>query len=137
MTRRSAALSSRSAHPEEPKPARRQGARHAARHHVQLAPRRSTGRDRHRIRTALTSVPALEIEDFDLDFVPAYEPDDFRAVINRIDVDLREDPARTKEALQALAEDVARAFQPVVGHDRKVKVVIQPYDAGKSGWVSR
>jgi hypothetical protein len=43
---------------------------------------------------------------------------------------------RTKDALQDLAERVVRAFQSVVGQDRKVKVVIRPYDVGKAGWVS-
>jgi hypothetical protein len=40
------------------------------------------------------------------------------------------------EALQDLAERVARAFQSVVGQDRSVKVVITRYDFGKSRWVS-
>jgi len=31
---------------------------------------------------------------------------------------------------------VARAFQSVVGEERKVKVVIRPYDVEKAGWVS-
>ena len=49
---------------------------------------------------------------------------------------LWEHPERTKEALQELATRVAKAFQATVGADRKVKVVIRPYDVGKSGWVS-
>jgi hypothetical protein len=42
----------------------------------------------------------------------------------------------TKAALQDLAERVAVAFQSVVGQERKVKVVIRPYDPEQSGWVS-
>lgn len=30
----------------------------------------------------------------------------------------------------------ARAFQRVAGADRRVKVVIRPYEVGTSGWVS-
>jgi len=42
-----------------------------------------------------------------------------------------------KEALQELATRVATAFHAVAGEDRRVKVVIRPYDVGTSGWVSR
>jgi len=35
-----------------------------------------------------------------------------------------------------LAASVAGAFQSVVGQERKVKVVVRPYDVEKSGWVS-
>ncbi len=88
------------------------------------------------VRHALTSQPALEIHDYEVDFVPVYEPDDFRTTVARIDVDLWEHPARTKDALQDLAARVAGAFRSVVGQERKVKVVIRPYDVEKSGWVS-
>jgi hypothetical protein len=88
------------------------------------------------VRHALASQPALEINDYEVDLVPVYEPDDFRTTVARIDVDLWEHPARTKDALQDLAARVARAFQSVVGQERKVKVVIRPYDVKKSGWVS-
>lgn len=88
------------------------------------------------VRLALTSRPALEINDHEIDLVPVYEPDDFRTTVARIDVDLWEHPARTKEALQHLATEVAHAFRSVVGTDRKVKVVIRPYDVQRSGWVS-
>jgi hypothetical protein len=88
------------------------------------------------VRHALTSEPTLEINDSEIDLVPVYEPDDFRTVVTRIDVDLWEHPARSKDALQNLAAEVASAFQSVVGQERKVKVVIRPYDVGKSGWVS-
>jgi hypothetical protein len=44
---------------------------------------------------------------------------------------------RTKEALQELATRLAKAFQTVAGQDRRVKVVIRPYDVERSGWVSR
>jgi len=56
--------------------------------------------------------------------------------VTRINVDLWERPERTKEALQELATRLARAFQSVTGQDRKVKVVIRPYDVERSGWVS-
>ncbi len=88
------------------------------------------------VRHALTSEPALEVNDYDVDLVPVYEPDGFRTTVSRIDIDLWEHPARTKDALQDLAVRVARAFRSVVGEERKVKVVIRPYDVGKSGWVS-
>ena len=44
--------------------------------------------------------------------------------------------ARTKDALQDLATRIATAFQSLVGQDRRVKVVIKPYDVETSGWVS-
>jgi hypothetical protein len=56
--------------------------------------------------------------------------------VARINVDLWERPARTKEALQELATRVASAFQAATGRERKVKVVIRPYDVEASGWVS-
>ena len=84
----------------------------------------------------MTSIPALEIDDHEVDLVPVCEPDGFRATVARIDVDLWEGPARTKDALQDLAASVARAFHSVVGQERKVKVVIRPYDIEQSGWVS-
>ena len=88
------------------------------------------------VRHALTSQASLEIRDHEVDVVPVYEPDDFRTIVTRIDVDLWEHPARIKDALQDLAARVARAFRSVVGEERKVKVVIRPYDVEKSGWVS-
>ena len=45
-------------------------------------------------------------------------------------------PARTNDALQDPATRIATAFRSVVGEDRRVKVVIRPYDVEKSGWVS-
>jgi hypothetical protein len=88
------------------------------------------------VRHALASIPALEIHDHEVDVVPICEPVGFRATLTRIDVDLWERRARTKDALQDLAARVAGAFQSVVGEERKVKVVIRPYDVEKSGWVS-
>ena len=88
------------------------------------------------IRDALTSMPALEIHDHEVDLVPVLEPDGFRAAVARIDVDLWEHPERTRDALQELATSVAHAFRSVVGQSRSVKVVIRPYDVGRSGWVS-
>jgi hypothetical protein len=88
------------------------------------------------IRHALTSMPALEINDHEVDLVPVLEPDGFRAAVARIDVDLWEHPERTKDALQELATRVAHPFRSVTDENRSVKVVIRPYDVGKSGWVS-
>ena len=48
----------------------------------------------------------------------------------------RAETERTKEALQELATRLARAFQATAGADRRVKVVIRPYDVERSGWVS-
>jgi hypothetical protein len=87
-------------------------------------------------RQAMVSIPALEINDYEVDLVPICEPDGFRTSVTRINVDLWERRARTKDALQDLGARVARAFQSVVGQERKVKVVIRPYDVEKSGWVS-
>src|SRR5712691_487336 len=55
----------------------------------------------------------------------------------RINEDLWEGSHRTKAALQELAARAATAFQRVTGSDRKVKVVIRPYDVEGAGWVSR
>ncbi|WP_433142565.1 hypothetical protein ACQPZ8_46570 [Actinomadura nitritigenes] len=88
------------------------------------------------VRRALTSMPELQINDHEIDLVPVLAPDSFDALTARINVDLWEHEARTKEALQELATRVARAFQAVAGTDRKVKAVIRPYDVGRSGWVS-
>jgi hypothetical protein len=88
------------------------------------------------VRQAMVSIPALEINDYEVDLVPICEPDGFRTSVTRINVDLWERRARTKDALQDLAARVARAFQSDVGQERKVKVVIRPYDVEKSGWVS-
>ena len=88
------------------------------------------------IRQALTSMPPLEINENEVDLVPSFKPDGFHGTVTRINVDLWERKARTKEALQELATRVAEAFQRVAGPDRKVKVVIRPYDLDKSGWVS-
>jgi hypothetical protein len=35
-----------------------------------------------------------------------------------------------------LATRLAKAFRAVAGEDRRVKVVIRPYDVERSGWVS-
>ena len=88
------------------------------------------------VRQALTSMPELGINDFEVDLVPVLAPDGFHGTVTRINVDLWERPVRTKAALQELATRVASAFQAVTGRDRKVKVVIRPYDVEASGWVS-
>jgi ribosome-binding factor A len=88
------------------------------------------------LRTAIKSMPALEIRDDEVDFVPVCAPEGFSPTVARIYVDPWEGPARTKDALQDLATKMATAFRSVVGRDRRVKVVIRPYDVEKSGWVS-
>ena len=87
-------------------------------------------------RRALTSMPELAINDWEINLVPVLMPDGFDGEVTRINVDLWERPERTKEALQELAMRLAKAFQSVAGADRKVKVVIRPYDVERSGWVS-
>jgi hypothetical protein len=89
------------------------------------------------VRHALTSMPELGINDHEIDLVPVLAPDSFHGATTRINVDLWERDERTKEALQQLAGRVAEAFQAVTDTSRKVKVVIRPYDVGRSGWVSR
>jgi hypothetical protein len=96
----------------------------------------SNGGDGIVVRDAIKSMPALQIRDEEVDFVPVLAPEGFRATVTRIHVDPWEGPARSKDALQDLAAKMATAFQSVVGRDRKVKVVIRPYDVEKSGWVS-
>ena len=91
---------------------------------------------REAIRNAIKGMPDLEIHDDEVDFVPVSAPDGFRATVARINMDPWEGPARTKDALQDLATRMARAFPSVLGQDRRVKVVIKPYDVEKSGWVS-
>jgi hypothetical protein len=88
------------------------------------------------VRSALASLPVLEIKDHEVDVIPLVKPDGSRVSVTRINVDLWEHPARTKAALQELATRVAKAFQAVCGADRKVKVVLRPYDVEKSGWVA-
>ena len=88
------------------------------------------------IRLALTSMPELKINDFEVDLVPVIAAPGFDGTVTRINVELWEQPYRTTEALQELATRVAKAFKEVVGSDRKVKVVIKPYDGQAAGWVS-
>jgi hypothetical protein len=88
------------------------------------------------VRQALTSMPELGINDFEVDLVPVFKPEGFHGTVTRINVELWVKPARTKPALQELATRVAKAFQGVAGTERKVKVVIKPYDVESSGWVS-
>jgi len=88
------------------------------------------------ITRSLTSMPELAIKDREINVVPVLKPDGFDGEVTRINVDLWERAGRTKEALQELATRVANAFQTVAGEDRRVKVVIRPYDVDRSGWVS-
>ena len=87
-------------------------------------------------RRVLTSMPELAINDYEIDLVPVLGPAGFDGEVTRINVDLWERPERTKAALQELAMRLAKAFQTVAGEERKVKVVIRPYDVERSGWVS-
>jgi hypothetical protein len=87
-------------------------------------------------RRALTSMPELAINECEIDLVPVLSPDDLVGEVTRINVDLWERTERTKGALQELATRLARAFQTTAGADRRVKVVIRPYDVERSGWVS-
>ncbi len=88
------------------------------------------------IARTLTSMPELAINDWEINVVPVLMPDGFDGEVTRINVDLWERAERTKEALQELATRVAEGFQTVAGEDRRVKVVIRPYDVERSGWVS-
>jgi phenylpyruvate tautomerase PptA (4-oxalocrotonate tautomerase family) len=88
------------------------------------------------ITLSLTSMPELAINDWEVNVVPVLRPDGFDSEVTRINVDLWERAERTKEALQELATRVAKAFQAVAGEDRRVKVVIRPYDVETSGCVS-
>ena len=88
------------------------------------------------VREALVSMPALKINAHEVDLVPVFKPDGFHGTVTRINVDLWERAERTKDALQELAARVARAFKDIAGQDRKVTVVIRPYDVQRSGWVS-
>jgi hypothetical protein len=88
------------------------------------------------VRDAMVSMPELRINDYEVDLVPVLKPDGFHGTVTRINVDLWDRHERTKDALQALATRIAEAFKSVAGRERKVTVVIRPYDIGKSGWVS-
>lgn len=81
-------------------------------------------------------MPELQINADEIDLVPVCQPARFDGMVARINVDLWERRERTKAALQELATRVARAFQAAAGRERKVKVVIRPYDVDRSGWVS-
>jgi hypothetical protein len=89
------------------------------------------------IRSALASMPELVINRNEIDVVPVLRPEGFEGEVTRINVDLWERTERTKDGLQEVATRVAKAFQATAGAERKVKVVIRPYDVGGSGWVSR
>jgi hypothetical protein len=88
------------------------------------------------LKAALVSIPEMEINDYEVDLVPLFAPDGFHASVARIDVDLWEAKHRTKDQFQELASRMAAAFLKIVGSERKVKVVIKPYDISQSGWVS-
>lgn len=76
------------------------------------------------------------INDFEVDLVPVLKPEGFRGTVTRTNVELWVKPVHTKPALQELATRVAKALQAAAGRERKVKVVIKPYDVESSGWVS-
>jgi cytochrome c556 len=88
------------------------------------------------VSRVLASTPELQLNEREIDLVPVLAPDSFEAATTRINVDLWEQQARTKEALQELATRVAAAFQSATAKSRKVKVVIRPYEVKCSGCVS-
>jgi len=88
------------------------------------------------LRAALVSLPELKINEHEIDLVPVLAPDGFHGTVARINVDLWERMERTKDGLQALATAVATAFKNVAGSERRVTVVIRPYDVAGAGWVS-
>ena len=88
------------------------------------------------MREALSGKPELMINDWEVMLVPVLRPDGFHGTVSRINVELWERRELTKEALQELATLVANAFKAVAGGERKVIVVIRPYDVGEAGWVS-
>jgi len=88
------------------------------------------------VREALSGKPDLHINDGEVMLVPVVKADGFHGTVTRINVELWERRELTKEALQELATRVAEAFKAVAGRERKVIVVIRPYDVGAAGWVS-
>ncbi len=88
------------------------------------------------LREALVSIPELKINAHEVVLAPVLAPDGFQDPVARFNVDLWERAELTKDALQALAARMAHAFRRVAGQDRKVTVVIRPYDPGSAGWVS-
>ena len=58
---------------------------------------------------ALTSMPELRINDWEVNLVPVRKPDDFVGEVVRINVDLWGREERTKEALQELATSCERS----------------------------
>ena len=88
------------------------------------------------IREALSSLPEMKINDDEVMLAPVLKPDGFHGTVSRVNVDLWERRDLTKDALQELATRVAGAFKGVVGRERRVIVVIRPYDPAAAGWVS-
>jgi phosphoenolpyruvate synthase/pyruvate phosphate dikinase len=88
------------------------------------------------ITRTLSSMPELEINDWEIDVVPVMRVEGSKTEATRINVELWEHEGRTKERLQALSMRVAEGFREVAGGGRPVKVVIRPYDVGAAGWVS-
>jgi hypothetical protein len=73
------------------------------------------------ITGALTSMPELAINDWEINVVPVLQPEGFDGEVTRINVNLWERAERTKARLQEVATRVARAFQAVAGEDRRVR----------------
>ena len=88
------------------------------------------------MREALSRKPELKINDWEVMLVPVLRPDGFHGTVTRINVELWERSELTKAALQELATRVADAFKAVAGRERKVIVVVRPYDVSGAGWVS-
>ena len=59
-------------------------------------------------RRALTSMPELAINDYEIDLVPVLRPDDFDGEVTRINIDLWERAERTKGALQERLDQSTR-----------------------------
>ena len=88
------------------------------------------------LRCALTSMPELAIDEHETDVVAMLRADGSGCEVTRINVDLWERAECGKDALQELATRLARAFQGSTDAERRVKVVVRPYDVGCSGWIS-
>ncbi len=88
------------------------------------------------VREALASIPEYKIDLAAVELVPVLKVEGHHGTVTRMNIDLWERPELTKDGLQELATRVGKAFQAVAGKDRKIKVVIQPYDIRTAGWVA-
>lgn len=88
------------------------------------------------VREALASLPEAAIVAAEIDFAPVLAAPGLEPAVARFNVDLWVREERTKARLQELATRIAAAFRSVAGEDRRVTVVIRPYDVAGAGWVS-